>query len=107
MQEEGAVHSLHKGEAEDSVPERRADELVADILSSSSFASSSVLQLVSEMSNCGSVAGFLAEETSEVLPFTFSQDSLAHLSQCEQESTGSIKQAQGRRMVVQTSTPVL
>ena len=107
MQEEGADHSLHKSEAEDSVPERRADELVADILSSSSFASSSVLQLVSEMSNCGSVAGFLAEETSEVLPFTFSQDSLAHSSQCEQESTGSIEEAQGRRMLVQTSTPVL
>lgn len=101
------VHSLQDGEVEDSVPERRADDLVADLLSLSSFASTSVLQLVSEMSNCGSVAGFLAEETSDVLPFTFSQDSLAHSSQCEQESAGDTEQAQGRRrMLTQTSTPV-
>jgi len=88
--------------------DRRADELVAEILSSSSLTSSSVLQLVSEMSNCGSIAGFLVEDNSDGLPFTFSQESLLHSNQCEGESAGNAEQARGRTMLLtQASTPVM
>ena len=103
VQEASVPYSVQDGEAEDSAMERRADKLVADLLSSSSLTSTSVLQLVSDMSNCGSIAGFLAEGDSDVLPFTFSQESLPH----SKGSADNSEQAQGRRMMMQTSTPVM
>lgn len=97
------AYSVEDDEAEDSAMERRADELVADLLSSSSVTSTSVLQLVSDMSNCGSIAGFLAEGGSDGLPFTFSQESLPH----SRGSADNSEQAQGRRRkMMQASTPV-
>lgn len=97
------AYSVEDGEEEDGARERRANELVADLLSSSSLTSTSVLQLVSDMSNCGSIAGFLAEGGSDGLSFTFSQESLPH----SRGSAVNSEQTQGRRMMMQTSTPVM
>ena len=102
------LYSLQDDEEEDSAPEGRAVEPAVHSFTPSPSTSTSVLQLVSELSNGGSIAGFLAKEDNEVLPFSFSEDSLLLVSQCEQESVGNAEQGQGqKRMLTHTSTPVL